>query len=214
MKVLRLPDIVLALVFDLDGTLYTHAAYGKFQETSQVARLARHLGTSAAEAQALLDASREARRRQGLPKTAMGKLFLDFGVDMDTVVRWREEEIHPKDWLVADPRLDEALGALGRRFKLALLTNNPRKVGMESLEALGVARRFEVVVGLDDHLDSKPAPKPFLLACSCLGLPPSACVSIGDREDVDLRTALELGMGAILVDGVEDIYRLTEILPA
>jgi FMN phosphatase YigB (HAD superfamily) len=213
-KVLRLPAAALALVFDLDGTLYTHPRYAQFQESSQVARLACHLGLGAAEAQAMLDGSREARRACGLPKTSMANHFLGFGVDMATIVRWREEEIVPGAWLKADPRLDAALALLEKRFTLAVLTNNPCKVGQANLEALGVAGRFELVVGLDDSLESKPSPAPFLAVCSRLGLAPGSCVSIGDREDVDLSTPMELGMGAILVNGVEDVYRLPELLDA
>jgi FMN phosphatase YigB (HAD superfamily) len=144
----------------------------------------------------------------------MANHFLGFGVDMATIVRWREEEIVPGAWLKADPRLDAALALLEKRFTLAVLTNNPCKVGQANLEALGVAGRFELVVGLDDSLESKPSPAPFLAVCSRLGLAPGSCVSIGDREDVDLSTPMELGMGAILVNGVEDVYRLPELLDA
>ena len=212
MKVLRLPEKILALIFDLDGTLYTNSLYGRFQESSQVARLAHHLGKSEAEAQALLDAAREARRARGLPGTSMANHFLRLGASMETIIRWREEAILPKDWLVPDPRLDSVLALLGSRFRLAILTNNPRSVGRANLEALGVADRFELVVGLDDSFESKPSEAPFVAVCSRLGLRPESCVSIGDREEVDLSTPLTLGMGAVLVDGVEDVYRLPDIL--
>ena len=214
MKVLRLPDRILALIFDLDGTLYTNPPYGKFQESSQVARLALFLGIDELEARRLLDDLREARRARGLPSTSMANHFLALGVDMGTIIRWREEAIIPRDWLKPDPRLGAVLSLLGSRFRLSLLTNNPRRVGLANLEALGVEDRFESVVGLDDSCESKPSEAPFLAVCARLGLPPGAFVSIGDREDVDLATALSLGMGAVLVDGVEDVYRLPGILKA
>jgi phosphoglycolate phosphatase/putative hydrolase of the HAD superfamily len=34
---------------------------------------------------------------------------------------------------------------------------------------------------------------------------------VGDRYDIDITLPLELGMGGVLVDGVEDVYRLPEI---
>jgi phosphoglycolate phosphatase/putative hydrolase of the HAD superfamily len=40
-----------------------------------------------------------------------------------------------------------------------------------------------------------------------LGVPPESCVSIGDRYDIDIATPLEMGMGGVLVTGVEDVYR-------
>jgi len=204
----RLPREIRALVFDMDGTLYTHQDYFRYQESSQVARLARRLDISAGAAAAMVEEAREARRSAGLPKTSMARLFLGFGVDMPTIVRWREEEIRPGEWLPADPRLDGTLAMLASRYRLALLTNNPRKVGIDSLEALGVRARFEAVIGLDDTFESKPSREPFLKVCAALGLSPSVCVSIGDREDVDIEPALAVGMGAVLVGGVDDVYRL------
>ena len=40
----------------------------------------------------------------------------------------------------------------------------------------------------------------------------SVCLAVGDRYDVDLAIPLELGMGAVLVDGVEDVYGLQDLL--
>ena len=218
MIVRRIPSDCAALIFDMDGTLYTHEGYGSWQETSQVTRLARHLGIRDEEAAAMMAEAREARRAAGLAKTSMANLFLELGrsrgfpIDMRTIIRWREEEIRPAEWLKADPKLSETLAALASRFRLCLLTNNPRSVGAASLAALGVAPHFSLVIGLDDSFESKPSFQPFLKACAALGLPPASCVSIGDRMDVDIEPALALGMGGILVEGVEDIYRLPELL--
>lgn len=202
----------------MDGTLYTNEAYLRYQETSQVARLALHLGIPEIEATALLRERREARLAAGLPKTSMANLFLELGrgqgfaIDMATIVRWRVEELRPAEWLKPDPRLDGTLAELASRYRLALLTNNPRAIGAANLVALGVAGRFEAVIGLDDSFESKPSPIPFLKTCEILDLPLAACVSIGDRADVDIEPALALGMGGILVDGVEDVYRLPELI--
>lgn len=199
---------VAALVFDMDGTLYENLDYYRFQESSQVERLAGFLGISPSEAAERLGAAREARRAAALPATSMANHFLTLGVDMPSIIRWREEALDPRQWLTADSRLDAALALLARRFRLALLTNNPRSVGRASLQALGVAARFEQVIGLDDTGKSKPSAEPFIAACRGLGLPFSSCVSIGDRQDVDIEPALALGMGGILVRGARDVYEL------
>jgi len=199
---------VAALVFDMDGTLYENLDYYRFQESSQVERLAGFLGISPSEAAERLGAAREARRAAALPATSMANHFLTLGVDMPSIIRWREEALDPRQWLTADSRLDAALALLAQRFRLALLTNNPRSVGRASLQALGVAARFEQVIGLDDTGKSKPSAEPFIAACRGLGLPFSSCVSIGDRQDVDIEPALALGMGGILVRGARDVYEL------
>ena len=48
--------------------------------------------------------------------------------------------------------------------------------------------------------------------CELSHCPPETCVSIGDRYDIDLDIPLKLGMGAILVDGVEDVCELPGVL--
>ncbi len=208
MKAIAVGDDPKALVFDLDNTLYTNPAYAKFQEDVLVERLGRHLGIGAEGAAARIAALRAEREAAGLGKTSLGKLFAALGVDMRDSVKWREECIDPARWLKRDQKLDAALGLLAKKFQLGLMTNNPRLVGERSLEALGVRGRFSVVVGLDDTLSGKPSREPFIEVCRRLGRPARECVSIGDRFDVDLAPAMELGMGAILVDGVEDIYGL------
>lgn len=210
MKVIAVGDDPKAFVFDLDNTLYTNPAYARFQEDALVERLGRELGIGTEAAAARIAALRAEREAAGLGKTSLGKLFAALGVDMKDSVRWREECFEPSRWLKRDERLDAALGKLAMDFKLALMTNNPRSVGERSLEALGVRARFSVLVGLDDTLTGKPAPEPFMEVCRRLGLGPRDCVSIGDRFDVDLAPAMELGMGAILVEGVADVYKLPE----
>jgi phosphoglycolate phosphatase/putative hydrolase of the HAD superfamily len=211
MKVVAIEGKPSALGFDLDNTLYTNPAYAAFQEDVLVDRLGRELGVDAAAKIAVLRAEREAA---GLGKTSLGKLFAALGIEIATSVRWREEAYEPTKWLKKDARLDRALGLLAKDFRLTLLTNNPRLIGEKSLEALGVRDHFTVLVGLDDTYSGKPAPEPFIEVSKRLGLDPSACVSIGDRFDVDLAPAMELGMGAILVDGVADVYDLPSLFAA
>jgi Predicted hydrolase (HAD superfamily) len=208
MKVVAIEDEPLALVFDLDNTLYTNPAYAAFQEDILVERLGQEQGIGTEAAIAKLAALRAERERAGLGKTSLGKLFAAMGIEIATSVRWREECYEPERWLKKDSRLDRALSLLAKDYRLALMTNNPRLIGEKSLSALGVRDHFSVLVGLDDTYSGKPAPEPFIEVARRLQLDPSSCISIGDRFDVDLAPAMELGMGAILVDGVEDVYEL------
>jgi phosphoglycolate phosphatase/putative hydrolase of the HAD superfamily len=75
-----------------------------------------------------------------------------------------------------------------------------------------VENYFAAVVGLDTCMTAKPDKLPFLKMTELLGCPAETCVSIGDRYDIDLAAPMELGMGGILVDGVEDVYLLPGLL--
>ncbi len=214
MKVFRLPASPRAILFDLDSTLYSHPEYAAFQSDVLVRELARVRCVEETRIRGEIRAVRDRITRETGKVTSLGNAMAELGVDIPTSVAWRERLIKPGDWLSRDGMLAEALSALAGRFLLAVVTNNPRSVGLETLETLGVDDSFRVVVGLDDTMVSKPAREPFELAARLLGLPVGDCVSVGDRYDVDLSVPLELGMGAILVDGVEDVYRLPELFKA
>jgi FMN phosphatase YigB (HAD superfamily) len=213
-KIFLIPERTKVLVFDIDNTLYSNSAYAAFQESSQVAKLAEHLGISLQDATNQLEKARKARKEKGLPRTSMGGHFLEFGIDMATIIRWREDAIHPAEWLKPNALLDSALGSLRLKFKLAALTNNPKSIGLGNLEALGIDKHFETVVGLDDTYRSKPEREPFLAVCAALSVRPTEAVSIGDRYDIDIEPALSVGMGGILVNGVLDVLSLPAVVGA
>lgn len=82
--------------------------------------------------------------------------------------------------------MDEALQALeARGVPWGIVTNKASRFTTPLVEALGLAERCAVVVSGDTTPHAKPHPEPLLHACRTLGLPPSACVYVGD----DLRDA-------------------------
>jgi HAD superfamily hydrolase (TIGR01549 family) len=213
MKTYALPRHPRAFVFDIDGTLYDNPAYAAAQIDAQVERLARERGETLAGTIALLESTRaEYARSHAGAKTSLGNTFAALGVPIATSVRWREELLRPEDYLAPDAALREALAEINRSARVCAVTNNPVSVGRRTLAALGVEELFEFVVGLDSTGVSKPDPAPFRLALSTLGEKAGDVVSVGDRYDVDCAAPLELGMGAIWVSGVQEVFRLPDIL--
>jgi phosphoglycolate phosphatase/putative hydrolase of the HAD superfamily len=217
-----------ALIFDMDGTLYTHPGYLASQTELPLRRLARFHGKTYETMKAEFDAYRAAwekehRGRAGEEKISMGSAFTAFGISIEENVRWREELYQPERYLTEDRRLRETLLRLsgeGRRedspggkdspVLLTLLTNNPVSIARRTLRCLGVADCFSAITGLDTCMVSKPHRT--LFSQASLGLPPERCVSIGDRYEIDIALPLEMGMGGVLVDGVEDVYALPDLL--
>ncbi|MDX9957644.1 MAG: HAD family hydrolase [Spirochaetia bacterium] len=233
MKVFRLPPALRAVIFDIDGTLYQHPGYVQHQIDILIAELARVRGWSMEAAQkAVADARASVAASQGTQTTSLGNAMAYLGIDMATSVAWRERLIKPASFLGTDPALRQSLLRLrDSGLVLVALTNNPRSTGEATLQALGVADLFRRVVGLDDTMKSKPAREPFLLAAKHamgtelpgsgtelggMGTEPAGgfptCLAVGDRYDVDLAVPLELGMGAVLVDGVEDVYLIPGLI--
>ncbi|MFA6504481.1 MAG: HAD family hydrolase [Treponemataceae bacterium] len=213
MTVFALPEKIEALIFDVDSTLYTCPAYANAQIRGQIERLAtvKSVSFESMEAEILERRARWAAEHDG-QKLSLGNLFVTYGIPIEESVRWREELIKPEDYIDADPRLRAVLSAVQARVCIGVVTNNPEKIGRRTLAALGVEDLFSVVVGLDVCGVSKPHKEPFRRAAASLEAKLEHCVSVGDRYDIDIALPLELGMGGVLVDGVEDVYRLPEIL--
>lgn len=207
------PSGLKAIIFDIDSTLYTNAEYAFEQVDCQVRRFASLCGITNDQARKMVaDYRKKYAKENGGKKVSLSNTLLSFGVSIEQSVQWRRELIEPADFLGADKRLQEALTALGRRYKLLCVTNNPVLPAQKTLDALGVADLIEVLVGLDTCNLSKPAKEPFILAAKKAGTDPASIVSVGDRYDLDLAPAFELGMGGILVRGVADVYRLPDLL--
>lgn len=209
MTLYAIPSKVQALIFDIDSTLYTHGAYADHQIEVLIRRLAREKGQSYEAMTVIIqNYRRQWEKDHGGVKISLANTFTAFGVSIEESIRWREDLITPENFLEADPRLRQTLLDLGKSARLGIVTNNPVKIGLRTLRVLGVEDCFRVVVGLDSRGVSKPHRLPFVKVTQELGVDPRFCVSVGDRYDIDIALPLEMGMGGILVDGVENVYQL------
>ncbi|MBQ9627459.1 MAG: HAD hydrolase-like protein [Treponema sp.] len=209
----NVPSDIKAIIFDIDSTLYTNASYAFEQVDCQVRRFASLRGITNEEARKMVaDYRKKYAAENGGKKVSLSNTLRSFGVSIEQSVQWRRELIEPADFLGPDKKLQEALAALGSRYKLLCVTNNPILPAQKTLDALGVSDLMEVLVGLDTCNLSKPAKEPFERAAKEAGVPFDKIVSVGDRYDLDLAPALELGMGGVLVRGVEDVYKLPELI--
>ena len=201
------------MAFDMDLTLYTNAEYGRYQIDSMVERLGKLRGLSFDEMNAEVEDARKTwALSHGGKKPSLSIILSIFGIELEEIIRWREELFSPEKFIKEDKCLQEALGKLSPRYLLGVVTNNPVLVARKTLAALGVPEFFPIVVGLDTCMTPKPHERPFQKFFELSLCPPETCVSIGDRYDIDLDIPLKLGMGAILVDGVEDVYELPGVL--
>ena len=213
MKIYSLPEALTAIILDIDRTLYDHDEYADGQISAQYRKLAEHLSVSEGEARARVRAWRDEYARTTGGKTqSLGNTFAALGVPIATSVKWRNETIRPEEHLKWDERLVSALTELAAATRLVAVTNNPVAVGESTLRALGVGDLVSEVIGLDTTLRSKPDTEPFREALRRLGVPPEGVISIGDRYDVDIAPALAVGMGAIQVGSVTDVYDIPTIL--
>ena len=213
MKVFRLPGVCSAILFDMDSTLYTNKEYAQAQIDLPIAKLACLRGMTFDAMKQEIDRFRKNwSNGHGRQQISHSNTFVNFGITIAESVRWREELCNPEQYLSTDIRLRSALERLKSKYALSVVTNNPVSVADRTLAALGVGDLFHAIVGLDTFGVSKPHADCFLRAATLCGAAAEVCLSVGDRYDIDLFLPLELGMGGILVDGVEDVYKLPELL--
>ena len=213
MKIYKIPEDLQTIIFDIDSTLYTNAAYAFEQVDCQVREYARITGMTADEArEKVLTYRKEFAAKNDGKKVSLGNTLLSFGIPIEQSVEWRKTLLEPKNFLSADEKLKETLEGLQKKYKLICVTNNPVLPARKTLDALGVSSYFPEIVGLDTCFKSKPALEPFQKACEITASAPENCLAIGDRYDMDIALPLEMGMGGILVTGVEEVYTLNKVL--
>jgi phosphoglycolate phosphatase len=93
--------------------------------------------------------------------------------------------------------VDELLRDLSSRAALAVLTNKPVRAAREILEGLGIASRFQWVLGGDGPHPRKPAPAGLLQIAASARAPIEQTVMIGESP-IDLATARAAGCAVCL----------------
>lgn len=211
MKIYKIPSDLKAFIFDIDSTLYTNSAYAFEQVDCQVRQFAKERGITADEARRMVaDYRKKFAAEHNGSKVSLGNTLLAFGVPIEQSVQWRRELLEPSDFLGRDEKLIETLKILQPKYKLICVTNNPVLPARKTLEAIGVSEFFPEIVGLDTCFKSKPAVEPFQTAVERLGdgIRAENCLAVGDRYDMDIALPLEMGMGGILISGVEEVYQI------
>lgn len=209
METFNLPDKISTLIFDIDGTLYTNPYYVFEQVDVQIRHFAQLKNISWNEARKMIsDFRKDYSNKNGGKKISLGNTFLAFGIPIEESIQWRKNYVKPHHFLHKDNKLISKLTELQKKYKIIAVTNNPVESARIALTALGINDFFKDVVGLDSCNKSKPSVEMLELALKLTESRPEECVSIGDRYDIDLAPAVQLGMGGILVKGVEEIYTL------
>jgi phosphoglycolate phosphatase len=185
-----------AAVFDLDGTLIDSADDIGRSLNRLLAEFGRPALSNAAVRAMLGDGSTELVRQafaaDGAPLTPEGlepavarylEIYFEQAVDSGCLFPGVRETL-------------ERFADSGMR--LGLCTNKAEHITLKILEALDLARLFDVVAGGDTLPVRKPDPKPLLWVLDRLGVLPSAAVMVGDNRN-DVLAARAAGMPVVVL---------------
>ena len=107
----------------------------------------------------------------------------------------------------AEPRPGavELLRELDGRWPVAVASNSPRSHLLAGLTRTGLTDAFDVVIGVEDIAEPKPAPDIYLRACELLGIGPADSVALEDSPPgaAAARAAGLYVVGVPSVHGVE-----------
>lgn len=193
-----------AFLFDMDGTLVDSLADigGSMNAVLRELGLPEHPITDyrlkVGEGAASLIAQALPAGHEALREDALARYRAHYAKNMVAASR-------PYDGIVP---LLAALAARGDR--IAVVTNKPQAPASAIAAALFAEGTFGVVVGEREGVPRKPNAAPALLAAEALGMPPSACVFVGDTS-VDILTARAAQMRSIgVLWGFRDRAELVE----
>lgn len=68
------------------------------------------------------------------------------------------------------------------KFKICVVSSNPKKLILKVLESTGLIEYVDSVVGQDEVNEGKPSPEPILIALKRLSVKPNQALVVGDSE--------------------------------
>jgi len=182
------------IIFDMDGTLNRSQKYYDVYQLTYPKVLSIILNKSEKEVITLLNAGKRSI------KHGFTKLIQHIGVDSSLFFA-RMAEAMPIDELIEkDERLRTMMRDLkGANLSLALHSNTGRSLVEGIITALGIGEGVFDVIVTSDESGLKPDPEPYLYTLSKLGLAPNRSIYVGDRVEMEIKTAKHLGMTTILL---------------
>ncbi|MCW4049465.1 MAG: HAD family hydrolase [Candidatus Bathyarchaeota archaeon] len=211
------------ILFDVDGTLVDDKTRYKALAKARMTAIENHLDKEAAETWAKLEGVdpetfnvdmkgplSKAPRREDLTVAAVA-LYLH-GKPWHTAKELARTMYSEADKIQAESYtphffdgVKEKLEEFKQRgFKLGIATNGQSGLTMDVLKTLKADHLFDVIVGADMVLESKPAPDMILKACEHIGVSPRDTIYVGDQP-TDIQAARKARLLVIIGVGTEEL---------
>lgn len=192
-----------AIIFDIDGTLYRSREYEVYLRGLINEVLGELLGIGAEEAGRRLE---EVKRELRTVSASIEAL----GADRRRLFEMLGKRIEPWRYLKPRPEVKRVLRELrGAGLRLGCHTNSGRRLMEKVLAALDLSPRdFHACVTSDDAAP-KPSKEGYILLLKLLDTSPERTLYVGDRWEVEVKPAKELGMMTAMVyerKGNPDIF--------
>lgn len=203
---------IRAIIFDLDGTLYVNDGFADEIKRGAAIYIADLKGISAETAAILI---RETRDRLSCKKSQEATLSMvchELGGSAAGFHAAVTSLLNPEKVLKPDCRVTGLLTTLAERYNLYLYTNNNRTLTDRILRTIELSELFEDIFTIEDFWRPKPDRDVLKYIFSTIQRNPDECLFVGDRYDVDLKLAVEMGSTPFLVTDIQSLMGLGTFL--
>jgi putative hydrolase of the HAD superfamily len=204
--------VIRAIVFDLDGTLYTSKGLAVEIHRAACLALALQLGCGAEEAERRLAETKRGISSRTGRETTLSAACEALGCDIRRLHRYLAEAIVPEPFLQRDERVVAMLRRLAENHSLHIYTNNNRSLTGRIMAAIGVDCCMGKVFTIEDLWRSKPDRVALEAFYATIGALPAECLFVGDRYDVDLRLPEEMGSRVYKTKTVDELLQLERFI--
>jgi len=201
-----------SIVFDLDGTLYVCPEIADEIRSATETLVAETRGVSLKKARKLLCNARSRLTEVLEEEPTLTRTCIELGIEVPELHRNMQEQVHPERYLESDPILYALLDSLRTSYGLYLYTNNNFSLTRKILSLLGVEDLFVRQYTIEFTWRPKPDAESFHRVMEDIGGPPESFLFVGDRHQVDLKTAEAIGIPTLLIDEPEDLVQIHRVL--
>ncbi len=207
---ISLPVSVSAILFDVDGTLYSQACVRRSMFVRLASSIVLHPLQGLRTAR-LLQAYRSSQEELRGTATCQGgstqlacacaKTGIQEAEAKEIILKWME--ILPLDLIARAKRpglMDFLKTATERGIRCGVVSDYPAE---QKVKAMGIRQFFSVVISPETEGVSrfKPSPQGLQTALRVLGAKASSTVYVGDRLDIDREAAHRAGIAGVIIAG-------------
>ncbi|MFX0135234.1 MAG: HAD-IA family hydrolase [Candidatus Hodarchaeota archaeon] len=187
------------IIFDLCGTLYHSKSLSNAYKSKLVESISEKYKISKEQSKSLVSKYKSIYKNIYGYKPSTLKTAIDFSVKEQYQIK-SILEVEPKNFLSTFPQLSRMLKDLSLNYRLAILTHSTKINTIKSIRALGINEKiFDSIIGSEKISEPKPELNCFMTVINDLGLPSNNCIFVGDRPEIDLYPAKELGLKTVLI---------------
>lgn len=185
--------VIKAILCDLDGTLYKSNQYDAEIKKKTIETVAEKLGVTQNKAKNLI---KEAK----MTCITLTRSLDYIGVSRHAFFEELSKRLDYSGLLKPNPRIKELIDEIHELgYKFAIVTNSGRPHALNTMGALNLPISCLDALVTSSEVEPKISSRPYLRALALLQVTANEAISVGDRIDVDLKPAKELGIYTVLV---------------